>query len=149
MAFKLLQFVKKLLLIRKCFRNNLNFLLPQRFKLTTEITRAEKSLRLFPTSHQNAYKHLFMASFFTASQRLAAATYKLVSYYWSKRSIKMIRYLLTSWLATVTRSCISRILKKIIKVVSKHLTHFCYPIRLVLHQHLNSHVAYPGLWHPT
>ena len=30
-------------------------------------------------------------------------------------------------------------------VVSKHLTHFCYPIRLVLHQHLNSHVAYPGI----
>ena len=29
-------------------------------------------------------------------------------------------------------------------LVSKHLTHFCYPIRLVLHQHLNSHVAYPG-----
>ena len=27
-------------------------------------------------------------------------------------------------------------------VVSKHLTHFCYPIRLVLHRHLNSHVAY-------
>ena len=26
-----------------------------------------------------------------------------------------------------------------------HLTHFCYPIRLVLHQHLNSHVAYPGI----
>ena len=24
-------------------------------------------------------------------------------------------------------------------VVSKHLTHFCYPIRLV-----NSHIAYPG-----
>ena len=30
-------------------------------------------------------------------------------------------------------------------VVSKHLTHFCYPIRLVLHQHLNSLVAYPGI----
>ena len=30
-------------------------------------------------------------------------------------------------------------------VVSKHLTHFCYHIRLVLHQHLNSHVAYPGI----
>ena len=30
-------------------------------------------------------------------------------------------------------------------VVSKHLTHFCYPIRLVLHQHLNSHIAYPGI----
>ena len=30
-------------------------------------------------------------------------------------------------------------------VVSKHLTHFCYPIRLVLYQHLNSHVAYPGI----
>ena len=35
--------------------------------------------------------------------------------------------------------------KKIKMVVSKHLTHFCYPIRLVLHQHLNSHVAYPGI----
>ena len=30
-------------------------------------------------------------------------------------------------------------------VMSKHLTHFCYPIRQVLHQHLNSHVAYPGI----
>ena len=30
-------------------------------------------------------------------------------------------------------------------VVSKHLTHFCYPIKLVLHQHLNSHVAYPDI----
>ena len=35
--------------------------------------------------------------------------------------------------------------KYIKRVVSKHLTHFCYPIRLVLHQHLNSHVAYPGI----
>ena len=35
--------------------------------------------------------------------------------------------------------------KKFKMVVSKHLTHFCYPIRLVLHQHLNSHVAYPGI----
>ena len=34
--------------------------------------------------------------------------------------------------------------KNIKKVVSKHLTHFCYPIKLVLHQHLNLHVAYPG-----
>ena len=30
-------------------------------------------------------------------------------------------------------------------VVSKHLTHFCYHIKLVFHQHLNSHVAYPGI----
>ena len=30
-------------------------------------------------------------------------------------------------------------------VVSKHLTHFCYPIRLVLHQRLNSQAAYPGI----
>ena len=30
-------------------------------------------------------------------------------------------------------------------IVSKHLTHFCFPIRLVLHQHLNSYVAYPGI----
>ena len=29
--------------------------------------------------------------------------------------------------------------------MSKHLTHFCYPIRLVLHQHLKSHVAYTGI----
>ena len=35
--------------------------------------------------------------------------------------------------------------KKIKMVVSKHLTHFCYPIRLVLHQHLNSYVAYSGI----
>ena len=34
---------------------------------------------------------------------------------------------------------------KIKMVVSKHLTHFCYPIGLVLYQHLNSHVAYPGI----
>ena len=34
---------------------------------------------------------------------------------------------------------------KIKMVVSKHLTHFCYPNRLVLHQHLNLHVAYPGI----
>ena len=26
-----------------------------------------------------------------------------------------------------------------------HLTHFCYPIRLVLNEQLNSHVAYPGI----
>ena len=77
--------------MRKCFRNNLNFLLPQRFKLTAEITRAEKSFRLFPTTHRNAFKHLFMASFFTASQ-IAAATHKLVSHGWSKRSIKMVTY---------------------------------------------------------
>ena len=32
-------------------------------------------------------------------------------------------------------------------VVSKHLTYFCYPIRLMLHQHLNSHVTYPGIPH--
>ena len=30
-------------------------------------------------------------------------------------------------------------------VVIKHLAHFCYPIGLVLHQHLNSAVAYPGI----
>ena len=30
-------------------------------------------------------------------------------------------------------------------VVSTHLTHFCYPIRLVLYQHLNLRVAYPGI----
>ena len=36
-------------------------------------------------------------------------------------------------------------LKVFKRVVSKHLTHFCYLIRLVLHQHLNSHVAYPGI----
>ena len=30
-------------------------------------------------------------------------------------------------------------------VVSKHLTHFCYPIRLVFHQHLNSHVTCPDI----
>ena len=42
------------------------------------------------------------------------------------------------------RSYTSRIPKKKFKmVVSKLLTHFCYPIRLVFHQHLNSHVAYP------
>ena len=35
--------------------------------------------------------------------------------------------------------------KKIKMVMSKHLTHFCYPTRLVLHQHLKSHVAYPGI----
>ena len=26
-----------------------------------------------------------------------------------------------------------------------HLTHFCYPIRLVVHQHLNSLVVYLGI----
>ena len=30
-------------------------------------------------------------------------------------------------------------------VVSKNLTHFCLTIRLVLLQHLNTHVAYPGI----
>ena len=30
-------------------------------------------------------------------------------------------------------------------VVSKDLTHFCYPIRLVLSSNLNSYVAYPGI----
>ena len=30
-------------------------------------------------------------------------------------------------------------------VVNKHLTHFCYPIKLVLDQHLNSHVDYLGI----
>ena len=29
--------------------------------------------------------------------------------------------------------------------MSKHLTHFCYPIRLVFHQHLNSQIVYPGI----
>ena len=28
--------------------------------------------------------------------------------------------------------------------VSNHLTRFCYPTRLMLHQHLNFLVAYPG-----
>ena len=28
-----------------------------------------------------------------------------------------------------------------------HLTQFCYPIRLVLHQHLNSHIAYILAFH--
>ena len=35
--------------------------------------------------------------------------------------------------------------KKIKMVVSKHLTNFCYPISPMLHQHLNSHVAYPDI----
>ena len=30
------------------------------------------------------------------------------------------------------------------RVVNKHLTHFCYLIKLVLHQDLNSHIAYSG-----
>ena len=30
-------------------------------------------------------------------------------------------------------------------VVSKHLTHFCYTFRPVLHQHLSSHLAYSGI----
>ena len=30
-------------------------------------------------------------------------------------------------------------------VVSKHLTYFCYLIRLMFYQHLNSHIAYPGI----
>ena len=30
-------------------------------------------------------------------------------------------------------------------VVSKHFTHFCYPIWLVLHQHLSSQKTYPGI----
>ena len=30
-------------------------------------------------------------------------------------------------------------------VMSKHLTHFCYTIRLVHHQHLNLQVANPGI----
>ena len=62
----------------------------------------EKSLRVFATTHQNLFKHLFLASFFTASQRLASATHRLVSHCWSKRSNKMIRQQLTSWPATVT-----------------------------------------------
>ena len=40
---------------------------------------------------------------------------------------------------STTKFCLNKM------VVSKHLTHFCYPIRLVLHQHLNSHIAYPGI----
>ena len=31
--------------------------------------------------------------------------------------------------------------KKMKMVVSKHLTHFCYPIRPALHQRLNSHIV--------
>ena len=38
-----------------------------------------------------------------------------------------------------------QISKKIKMVVGKHLIHFCYLIRLVLYQHLNSHVAQPGI----
>ena len=53
---------------------------------------AEKSVRLFPTTHQNTFKHLLLASFFTASQRLTASTHRLVSYRWSKRYIKMVMY---------------------------------------------------------
>ena len=30
-------------------------------------------------------------------------------------------------------------------VVRKYLTHFCYSIKQVLHQYLNSLVAYPGI----
>ena len=30
-------------------------------------------------------------------------------------------------------------------VVSKHLTHFCYLIRQVLYQYLNSYLAYPSI----
>ena len=30
-------------------------------------------------------------------------------------------------------------------VTSKHFTHLCYPISLVFHQHLNSHLANPGI----
>ena len=37
------------------------------------------------------------------------------------------------------------IMVKLKWVVSKYLTHFCYPIKLVLHQYLNSQVAYPGI----
>ena len=39
------------------------------------------------------------------------------------------------------------IIKRNKMVVCKHLTHFCYLIRLVLHQHLNSHIAYPDIPH--
>ena len=37
--------------------------------------------------------------------------------------------------------------KKKIMDVSKNLTHFCYPTRLVLHQHLNSLVAVSEFTH--
>ena len=47
--------------------------------------------------------------------------------------------------SSIIRICISRILKKTKMVVNKHLIHFYYPIRLVLYQHLYSHVAYPGI----
>ena len=30
-------------------------------------------------------------------------------------------------------------------VLSKHLTHFCFPIKQVFHQHVSSRVAYPGI----
>ena len=30
-------------------------------------------------------------------------------------------------------------------VMSMHLTPFCYPFKLVFHQHLNSNVTYPGI----
>ena len=39
----------------------------------------------------------------------------------------------------------SAYIKKKKMVVSKHFTYFCYSIRLVLHQLLNSHLAYPGI----
>ena len=53
---------------------------------------AEKSFRLFPTAHHNAFKDLYLASSFTFSQRLAEAPQRLVFRRWSNRSIKVIRY---------------------------------------------------------
>ena len=43
-----------------------------------------KNLWLFPTSPENASTHLLLANFFTASQRLAVTTHRLVSYCWPK-----------------------------------------------------------------
>ena len=60
--------------------------------------RAEKSFRLFPITHQ----YLFLACFFSASQRLAAATHWQVSHRWSKRSNKTIGYELALWPASAT-----------------------------------------------
>ena len=62
----------------------------------------EKKLSSFSNNSSKCFLSISLACSFTASRRFAAAVPRIVSHRWSKRSIKMIGYKLTSWPATAT-----------------------------------------------
>ena len=61
----------------------------KQFKHSSAVTVSTETA--YSTTHQNTFKHLFLANLLAVSQKLAAATHRLVSHCWSKRSIKMMR----------------------------------------------------------